>query len=617
MNQGETLQQPTPQEIKMLEALFTEERYPEAEVLARKMTGSFPHHGFAWLVLGAVFQQLGRIEEALAVKLKAVEMLPGDADAHSNLGNTLKELGRPDEAATSYRRALEIKPDFVEVHRNLGVTLLDLGQLDDAVTSYRRALLIKPDYPEVRANLGIALLLLGNFKEGFRCYESRLDPAMRKHLLIPSDPAFPQWQGQDLAGKTLLVRSEQGLGDQIQFCRYLLMLKARGTSRITLVCQAPLKALFERFTGADEVLTMAETENAPNHDYWTLPLSLPPHCNTTLDNVPAEIPYLYADEKLRRDMAKRLADVADFKVGVCWKGSKAYKGDADRSVGLAPFKKLFELDGVRFFTLQAGSREEFCAVAGDGAFDLGHELDALTPPFEETAALIMNLDLVITCDTSIGHLAGALGKTVWVVLPFVPDWRWMMDREDSPWYPNTRLFRQTRRGDWEELFARVAQRLKAVVAGQSPALWPVAGTSSAQTSRIEVAKTVHAPISVGELLDKITILEIKVLRISDEAKRANVAKELEVLRVTADTSLKLNAEGLRILDQLRQVNSLLWDVEDGIRECERNQDFGSRFVELARSVYHHNDRRALLKKQLNQLTGSDLVEEKSYSSYRS
>jgi hypothetical protein len=186
------------------------------------------------------------------------------------------------------------------------------------------------------------------------------------------------------------------------------------------------------------------------------------------------LPYLYADKKCQQEIATQLAKVPEFKVGVCWKGAKGYPKDAERSPGLAPFKSLFALDGVRFVTLQPGSRDEFLLAAGSTTYDLGHEIDSLTPPFEETAALIMNLDLVITCDTSIGHLAGALGKPVWVVLPYVPDWRWMMHREDSPWYPKTRLFRQARRGDWVELFERVAQRLESVIAGQSPALWPIA-----------------------------------------------------------------------------------------------------------------------------------------------
>ena len=447
-------------------------RYVEAEANCRRALEIKPDYAEAHFELGNTLHELGRLEEAEASYRRALKIKPDYVEAHNNLGGTLFDLDRLDEAEASCRQALRIKSDCVEAHYNLGKALRGLGRPDEAEASYRRALALKPDYADASLNLGHLLLHLGEFEEGWKRYESRYDPAMKEHLPIPPDAAFPQWQGQPLAGKTLLVRHEQGMGDQIQFCRYVPMLKAQGASRITVVCRAPLKSLLGRLAGADQVLTTTEAEDVPNHDYWTFPLSIPLHCNTTLDNVPAVIPYLYADELRSQEMATQLANMAEFKVGVCWQGSKTHKRDAERSPGVEPFKKLFRLAGVRFFTLQPGSREEFLAAAGATALDLGHEIDALT--FEETAALIMNLDLVITCDTSIAHLAGALGKTVWVVLPFIADWRWMADREDSPWYPNTRLFRQTRRGDWEELFDRVALRLQAVIAGKFPALWHVA-----------------------------------------------------------------------------------------------------------------------------------------------
>jgi ADP-heptose:LPS heptosyltransferase len=272
---------------------------------------------------------------------------------------------------------------------------------------------------------------------------------------------FPQWQGQSLSGKALLVLHEQGLGDQIQFCRYMPMLKAMGASRITLVCDAPLKPLFDRLADVDLVLVAAPDLTTVASDYWCFLLSLPLHCRTaTVDDVPAPIPYLRAEPAQVEQWAVRLAEYAEFKVGICWRGSKEYLRDSARSPGLEPFKKLFGLANTRFVSLQPGSRDAFLAAAGAAALDIGHEIDVRD--FEETAALIQNLDLVITCDTAVGHLAGALGKTVWVLVPFYADWRWLAEREDSPWYPHTRVFRQTRRGGWEELFERVVQRLQAV-----------------------------------------------------------------------------------------------------------------------------------------------------------
>jgi len=499
---------PSPQEITRLEQLFTEGRYTEVESVGQQMTERFPLHGFGWKALGTALIHMGRTNEALMPMRKASTLMPEDLEAKDNLGNAQFHFGQFDEALSSYRRALEISPHYAKSwnnlgnvqralgqldeaaasfskaleinpnyhngHNNLGAVLQDLGQLDAAVASYHQALKIKPDFAKAHYNLGHVTLLLGKFAAGFRRYESRFDSTVDSNLVSRPKITFPQWQGESLLGKSLLVWYEQGIGDQIQFCRYLPTLRDKGTRRITLVCAAPLKSLLKRLDDADEVLTIAEAENAPTHDYWTFPLSLPLYCNTTLGNIPTAIPYLYADDNYQQDMAIQLANIPEFKVGVCWQGGKAYPKDAERSPGLEPFRKLFTANGVRFATLQPDSRDQFLLAAGSAVLDLGHEIDAGTPPFEETAALIMNLDLVITCDTSIGHLAGALGRPVWVVLPFVPDWRWMMDREDSPWYPNTRLFRQKNRGDWGELFERVAQRLESVIAGEFEAVWSLA-----------------------------------------------------------------------------------------------------------------------------------------------
>ena len=448
-------------------------RLEEAEASCRRALELKPDFAEAHNNLGATLKDMGQLDEAEACCRRALVLKPDFAEAHNNMGAILKDLWRLEEAEASCRRALELKLDYAEAYNNLGFTQHELGCLKESETSYRRVLEIMPDLAEARFALGQLLLYLGNFEEGWNLYESRYDLTMGDWLAIPAEIVFSQWQGETISGKTLLIFPEQGLGDQIQFCRYLPILKAQGVIRITLVCQAPLKSLFERLVGADEVLTLEEANSIKPHDYWTHLASIPLYCKTRLDNVPAEIPYLYADRKLQQDMAERLADISGFKVGICWQGSRAYKGDEMRSPGIGPFKALFRSCHCAYFSLQSGGRDEFLSAAGSVAVDLGHEIDAFTQPFEETAALIMNLDLVITSDTSIAHLAGALGKTVWVVLPFVSDWRWMADREDNQWYPNTRLFRQKIWRNWDELFERVALRLNAVIAGECPALWPL------------------------------------------------------------------------------------------------------------------------------------------------
>ena len=469
---------------------------------------SNPEYAGAHNNLAVIHRDLGRVEEAVAGCKRALAINPVHVEAHSNLGTALRDLRLFDRAAISCRRALDIDPCFAEAHNTLGSVLADLGQLCDALASFRkalqlhpglaepyknlavtqrdlacleqaaascqRALAIDPPYAEARTYLGLILLLMGNLAEGFEHYESRFDPKWQKRSSSPPEVVFPMWQGESLVGKSLLVWPEQGLGDQLQFCRYLSILRQRGARRITLVCSAPLRSLFQGFAGADEILTTTEAAAIPTRDYWTFLLSIPRHCNTKLGSIPAVVPYLFADTRLQQHIAAQCADIEEFRLGVCWQGGRAYSHDAERSPGLAPLRPLFDLAKVRFFALQPDSRDNFLSLAGPAGFDLGHEIDSLTQPFAETAALIMNLDLVITCDTSIGHLAGALGKPVWVILPFVPDWRWMMDREDSPWYPNTRLFRQTVRGDWADVFERVARRLESIVAGESPLVWPIA-----------------------------------------------------------------------------------------------------------------------------------------------
>ena len=340
-------------------------------------------------------------------------------------------------------------------------------------------------------------------------------------------------------------------------------------------------------------------------------LDIPFHLGTRLNNIPADIPYLTANPVRVEQVAAQLAGIEGIKVGLCWKGNVNYSADAQRSFDLATLLPLFRVAGARFFSLQQGARAEFLSAADPCGVDLGHEIDTVGPSFQETAALIMHLDLVITCDTSIGHLAAALGKPVWVLLPFVSDWRWMERREDSPWYPNTRLFRQSEKDNWPALIDRVAQRLREVIIGTSALVWELRPPADSTMQKSD--NVIEAQISIGELLDKITILEIKAQQITDRKRHYNVAKELSALKAVVDSSVKLDQRIVELMNGLRDVNKALWNIEDAIRECEKCQDFGHLFIDLARSVYKKNDQRASLKRQINELTGSELVEEKSYA----
>jgi hypothetical protein len=266
---------------------------------------------------------------------------------------------------------------------------------------------------------------------------------------------------------------------------------------------------------------------------------------------------------------------------------------------LAAFEILARVEGVRLVSLQKGAGgEQVHALAGRFPVAELPGLDEAAGPFMDTAAVVTCLDLVVCCDTALGHLAGALGTPCWLALPFAPDWRWLLGRDDSPWYPRHRLFRQDRPGDWGGVFRRIADALRERVAG---------ATGFPQVVTVDV--------SPGELLDKITILEIKSRRIADPAKLRNVAAELKALEEARRQALPQTPELAALTAELRAVNEALWEIEDDIRRCERDGDFGPRFVELARSVYRTNDRRAALKRRVNDLLGARVVEEKSYADY--
>jgi hypothetical protein len=294
-----------------------------------------------------------------------------------------------------------------------------------------------------------------------------------------------------------------------------------------------------------------------------------------------------------------LGSIPGFKVGINWQGNPDHKKDRHRSYPLACFRRLARIPGVRLISLQKGpGTEQLSQVGGDlDVMDLGSRLDEAAGPFMDTAAIMNSLDLVITSDTATAHLAGAMGVPVWVALPFAADWRWQTGRDDSPWYPTMRLFRQPRPGDWEGVFDAMAQALRGLVGkGQR-----------ARTIRVETAP--------GELIDKITILEIKKERLNDPEKRRNILRELDALVVARDSAIAGSEALTRLTAELKKVNEALWDIEDAIRRCERDQAFGPRFIELARSVYRNNDQRAALKRQINELLGARFLEEKSYEKY--
>ncbi len=543
--------------------------------------------------LGLVLARQDRLDEAAGHFREAVRLRPDQGEYHHNLGTALLQQGRLEGAVACFREAVRLRPDHVEAHNSLGYALRGLGRYAEAEAGFDRALQLRPDHAGAHANRALLRLLLGDYERGWPEYEWRLQCGD----ITPPPFRKPVWDGGPLLGRTILLHTEQGLGDTIQFARFAPLVKARGGT-VLLACPPKLVPLLSGLAGVDRVVPKAHPlpEFQVHAPLPSLPGILKVHDAAA---IPRQVPYLRADPALVAHWRQELKAYPGFKVGIAWRGSPSYREDRWRSIPLAQFARLAAVPRVRLFSLQKGPGAEELRDLG-GRFevvDLGSRLDEETGTFVETAAVLKALDLVVACDTAVNHLAGALGVPAWLPLNLVPDWRWGVRGEDNPWYPTVRLFRQAELGNWEPVFARMAEALSALARGRM----------AARTLLVEVAP--------GELIDKITILEIKARRIADAAKLANVRAELEALTAARDRSLPRSAELDRLGEELRAVNEVLWDVEDQVRACEREQDFGERFVELARSVYHNNDRRAALKRQVNELLGSRLVEEKSYAPY--
>jgi tetratricopeptide (TPR) repeat protein len=412
-----------------------------------------PNYAEAHCNLGNLLQAQGRHEEALACYREAIRLQPGFATAHNNLGAALQDEGRLDEALASFDDALRLEPANAESLNNRGRVLLDLSTVEAALASFDRALALQPEFPEAHVNRGMALLLAGRLPEGWPEYEWRV----RCKDYPPSALRLPFWDGGQLAGKTILLYAEQGLGDALQFIRYATLVKARG-ARVYVASPRPLATLLATCPGVDRVLVEDEAV-PPEVQLQALLPSLPGIFGTTLETIPVDIPYLSADPARVARVREEVAFFEGFKIGIVWQGSLANRRERGRSLPLAEFAPLARLKGVHLFSLQVGpGREQLTAVAGQfPIIDLGGRPDLAS--LDDTAAVAKNLDLVISIDTAMAHLAGALGVPVWVPLLVAPNWRWLLQREDSPWYPTVRLFRQRQRGNWEEVFARMCAEL--------------------------------------------------------------------------------------------------------------------------------------------------------------
>lgn len=395
---------------------------------------------------------LDRWEDALASYDAALALDPGNVAAHLHRGNVLRQLQRWEAALASYQRAIDIAPDLVDGHFNRGVLLEQLGRLAEAVSSFDSAIAIRPDFAPAHYNRALALLSGGNLPEGLRGYEWRWKNREPSTSAAEYRGRIPLWTGHEsLEGKTILVFSEQGLGDTLQFCRYIRMVAQRG-ARVVFEVQEPLAGLLQATPGAARVVPRGGA--IPHCDYKCPLLSLPLAFNTTLDTIPDGRKYLQVDEALVRSWETRLGPHTRPRIGLAWSGNAAYPNDHFRSLSLArlagPLPREFD-----YFCLQKDLREDDRAFLDAHPHIVNHASD-----FSDAAAMCEGMDLVVSVCTSIAHLAGALGRPLWVLLAFNADWRWLKGRQDSPWYPTAKLYRQSSSGDWDGVIARVSADLR-------------------------------------------------------------------------------------------------------------------------------------------------------------
>lgn len=433
-------------------------RMAEAEAIYRQILAAYPENADAFHVLGILALQTGRYPVAAALIGRAVYLRPGYAEAHSNLGLALLAQGKWELARASYERAIALRPDFVDAHHNLARALRDEGRLDESIASYRRALELKPDLGEAHLNLGITLLLRGDFEEGWREYEWRdHSPDLRNQRRVFDGV---RWDGTDVPGKMLLIHAEQGIGDLIQFSRFLPT-ALRRAGHVILECSPVARRWLAgcRGLGNLEMVTRDASVSgtrASFHAHAPL-LSLPFLLGV---KSPADIPPPLPSSGNKQTLAqwRQLIDDGSnrLKVGLAWAGEAAHWNDKQRSISLQILAPLAG-ENARFFSLQLGTAGSQAASPPEQMKIT--DLTARIHDLADTAELIDQLDLVISVDTAVAHLAGAIGKPVWTLLPFAPDFRWMLGRDDSPWYPRMRLFRQKQRGDWGELIERVRRAL--------------------------------------------------------------------------------------------------------------------------------------------------------------
>lgn len=420
-----------------------------------------PNYADAYNNLGLLFFSQQKYQDAALCYQNAIALQPESTDIHNHLGNALNELGDFEGAIQHFQRAIALQPNNAKVYNNWGNVYRDQGHLEVALQYYERAIAIHPQMPESHWNKALTFLLGGNLQQGFAGYEWRWQVKLPNFQPLRPFPGV-RWDGSPLHGKTIFLHAEQGMGDLLQFVRYVAVVAKLG-GQVILECYSPLIRLIQRLPDIQQVIPYGSPP--PRYDVHAPLLSLPHILGTTLETIPAEVPYLLLEDGSRGEPKKNnpllplLPSGANsqFKIGIVWSGNSENPYNYHRAIPLSLLLTLAALPGIQLYSLQADPTEADLKALQTcpDVFDLRHDLN----DFADTATLIDQLDLVISVDTAVAHLAGGLGKPVWLLLPFAPDWRWMRNRIDSPWYPTMKLFRQPTYGDWDTVISQVKEAL--------------------------------------------------------------------------------------------------------------------------------------------------------------
>jgi tetratricopeptide (TPR) repeat protein len=566
---------------QLVVALHKQNKFNEALEYAKKGIELDPCDFELLLRAASLYKHFDKFSEAISLYRKAVELNPKHINAILELANALNMTDETDEALKLYQRILEINPKIIEALYNFGFTLKKQGHIKEAMEIYHKILEMKPTYAQPHFSLSLSYLTLGDFERGWKEYEWR----WAAYNETPRKYKQPQFDGTDIAGKTILLYAEQGLGDTLQFIRYAKLIKDRG-GKVIFDTQKPLKQILSLAPYLDKVITQGDP--VPDFDYHLALMSLPLIFKTTLNTVPNQIPYLYADQNLVESWRTTLSCDKNFKIGLCWQGNAGYstqflrKAVAAKSFHVKEFEPLCTMKGISLYSLQKMNGHDQLKDASYqlNIHDFGSELDEKHGRFMDTAAIIKNLDLVITVDTSISHFAAALGVPVWILLPNPADWRWMLDRTDTPWYPNVRLFRQPKFGDWKSVIQDVIAALQKLVAKPHESYDPAYNINIASSD------------DLSEIIDALTLLSLET---EQPQRKLNKFNQLQKIY---DSYVEQYPELPMLMTHMLEINKQLNLLDTQLQKNKNQSVFDAHFKELSRKIYFAHDIKAYLKKKI-------------------